>query len=64
MSRAAESTFIPPETLQVEAALDPSMGWLDISFETSDLNEEDVFHLMKALKEKKRYYKSRAAMFP
>lgn len=58
MSRAAESTFIPPETLQVEAALDPSMGWLDISFETSDLNEEDVFHLMKALKEKKRYYKT------
>ncbi|MGY4691238.1 DEAD/DEAH box helicase [Salibacterium sp. K-3] len=58
MSREVERMLIPPEHFSVDSALDESLGWLDISFQTDDLNEEELYELMHGLKEKRTYHKT------
>ncbi|MFD2705952.1 DEAD/DEAH box helicase [Salibacterium lacus] len=63
MSREVESMLISPERFSVDSALDESFGWLDISFQTDDLNEEELRELMQSLKEKRTYHKTADGRF-
>ncbi|WP_158737303.1 DEAD/DEAH box helicase [Alteribacillus sp. YIM 98480] len=58
MSRDVEKLLVPAASFSIDSSLDESLGWLDISFQTDDLNEEDLYKLMTSLKEKKRYHKT------
>ncbi|MFZ4454477.1 SNF2 helicase associated domain-containing protein [Salibacterium aidingense] len=58
MSRDVERMLVSPESFSIDSTLDESLGWLDISFQTDDLNEKELYELMLSLKEKKNYHKT------
>lgn len=63
MSRDIEGMLISPERFSVDSELDESFGWLDISFQTDDLNDEQLYELMQSLKEKRTYHKTSDGRF-
>ncbi|SFE79324.1 Superfamily II DNA or RNA helicase, SNF2 family [Alteribacillus iranensis] len=58
MSNEVEKMLIQPEAYAIESTLDETQGWLDISFRTDDIKEEELQALMASLKEKKTYFKT------
>ncbi|WP_240377408.1 DEAD/DEAH box helicase [Bacillus piscicola] len=63
MTQEVENLLVPASSFNIESALDESLSWLDISFQTDDLNEEELHALMISLKEKKRYHKTDGGRF-
>ncbi|SDH81948.1 Superfamily II DNA or RNA helicase, SNF2 family [Alteribacillus persepolensis] len=63
MTKDVEQLIVPAASISIESSLDESLGWLDVSFQTDDLNEDDLYDLMMSLKEKKRYHKTSDGRF-
>ncbi|MDQ0299960.1 SNF2 family DNA or RNA helicase [Salibacterium salarium] len=58
MSKDMEKMLVSPASFSIDSNLDESLGWLDISFQTDDLNDDELYALMYSLREKKRYHKT------
>ncbi|RSL29844.1 DEAD/DEAH box helicase [Salibacterium salarium] len=58
MSKDMEKMLVSPASFSIDSNLDESLGWLDVSFQTDDLNDDELYALMRSLKEKKRYHKT------
>ncbi len=46
-----------PSVPKVRMELDSGRSWLDVSFDMGDLEEEEIIAVLRALKEKRRYYR-------
>ncbi|MFB5661785.1 SNF2 helicase associated domain-containing protein [Alteribacillus sp. HJP-4] len=63
MSRDLDNMIVESSSFSLESKLDSSLSWLDISFQTDDLDEQELYELMRSLKEKKKFHKTRDGRF-